>query len=77
MQYSPTARLRNTSRYTEISVDFNATQVQGSLFYLSDGETSGVSSIIMFIREKAGYKSVFLRVINLEISSTSRMISSG
>ena len=44
MQYSPTARLRNASRYTEISVDFNATRVQGSLFYLSDGETSSVSS---------------------------------
>ncbi|KAK2550366.1 Laminin-like protein epi-1 [Acropora cervicornis] len=47
VQYSPTARLRNTSRYTEISVDFNATRVQGSLFYLSDGETSGAQSVAL------------------------------
>ena len=43
VQYRPTSRLINTTRYTEISIDFRATRVQGSLFYLSDGSSSRVS----------------------------------
>ena len=43
VQYRPTSRLINTTRYTEISIDFRATRVQGSLFYLSDESSSRVS----------------------------------
>ena len=43
MQYRPTLRLINKTSYTEISVDFRATRVKGSLFYLSDGSSSAVS----------------------------------
>ncbi|XP_068694373.1 laminin subunit beta-1-like isoform X2 [Montipora foliosa] len=47
VQYSPTARVTNTTRYTEISVDFNATRVRGSLFYLSDGKSNDAQSVAL------------------------------
>ncbi|XP_020625847.1 uncharacterized protein LOC110063230 [Orbicella faveolata] len=43
LQYSPPPRLINETKYTEIRMDFRATRVQGSLFYLSDGSSSAVS----------------------------------
>ncbi|XP_078373908.1 laminin subunit alpha-like [Oculina patagonica] len=47
VQYNPTSRLINETKYTEIKVDFRATRVRGSLFYLSDGASSAARSVAL------------------------------